>query len=502
MTNKTQVAPGARFRFNRNSPLGRFWRWWSGELLAVAPDWLKQSNASVGTALLIEVSARAIVMRRWLQGALVEQGRIDLQNGDHATHSIAFQALFGKLHQRGELIALWLPESQSLIKQLDLPLAAAENLRQVLGFEMDRHTPFKADQVYFDFRVVQRDAKSGRISIKLAVVPRQTIDSAVELLAKWGAPIQAAYIASAATPDADTINLIPSERRIAAPSRLRGLNLGLLLLILALGTAAISIPIMIKRQASIALIPLVERAKQVAGSTDSMKREYEKQAAEYNFMLDKKKTGLPVIVLLDEVSRLLPDDTWVQQFSLNGKEMQIQGETGSSSKLIALVESARVLHDANFRSPISKGNTPNSERFHLAAEVKPLPPEELAAGVARAPAPAPAVPAPVAPASPPQPGAAPAPAGTAAASGTAPAARPAPSSAAPANAQTAPGAGKPANPASGPPGANPAPNSPVPGSPVPASSAAASPGPATPVPPPAAPSSTAPVKPSAPGARP
>ncbi|RFC35411.1 MAG: general secretion pathway protein L [Candidatus Nitrotoga sp. LAW] len=373
MTNKTQAARQPRFTFDRNSPLGRFWRWWSGELIALVPQWLRQSSANAANELLIEVTPQAVILQRWLQGSLTEQGRVDRQSGDNDTQGIAFQVLFSKLHKRDERVALWLADTQCLSKQIELPLAAAKNLRQVLGFEMDRHTPFKAEQVYFDFRVLRVDNQKNRLVVKLVVVPRPAMDSSLDLLERWGTPANAAYVASIAVPDGDAINLMPAERNATQPSKLCGVNSGLLLLTLLLAMAAITIPIWQKRQAVIALLPIVDRAKQQARETDVLRREQERLAAEFNFMLDKKQAVPPLIILLDELSRLLPDDTWVQQFNLKGKELQIQGETGSSSKLIALIESARILHDANFRSPLTKGNMPNSERYHLAAEIKAVP---------------------------------------------------------------------------------------------------------------------------------
>ena len=374
MINKIQAARQPRFTFDRNSPLGRFWRWWSGELIALVPQWLRQSSANAANELLIEVTPQAVILQRWLQGSLTEQGRVDRQSGDNDTQGIAFQVLFSKLHKRDERVALWLADTQCLSKQIELPLAAAKNLRQVLGFEMDRHTPFKAEQVYFDFRVLRVDNQKNRLVVKLVVIPRSTMDNSLDLLERWGAPANAAYVASIAVPDGDAINLMPTERNAATqPSKLRGVNPGLLLLTLLLAMAAITIPIWQKRQAVIALLPIVDRAKQQARETDALRREQERLAAEFNFMLDKKQAVPPLVILLDELSRLLPDDTWVQQFNLKGKELQIQGETGSSSKLIALIESTRILHDANFRSPLTKGNMPNSERYHLAAEIKAVP---------------------------------------------------------------------------------------------------------------------------------
>jgi general secretion pathway protein L len=386
MANNILSARLPRLSFDRDSPLGRFWHWWSGELIALAPQWLRQSGAGAANSLMIEVTPQAIVLRRWLAEGLSEQGRIELQAGGHSTDSVAFQALFSKLHKRGEGVSLCLTEAQYLAKQIELPLAADENLRQVLGFEMDRLTPFKPEQVYFDFRVLHRDNQKNRLTVKLVAAPRHAVDGQLDLLARWGAPALAVYVSDTVALDGDAINLMASSGHSKTGSSVEGkVKLGLLLLTLMLGMAAIAIPLWQERQASMALIPVVEQAKQQAEAADALRREQEKLTAEYNFMLVKKQEIPPLVVLLDELSRLLPDDTWVQQFSLKGKELQIQGETASSARLIALAESSRILHNANFRSPLTKGSAPNSERYQLAAEVREQPVAAPAAQVTSMP---------------------------------------------------------------------------------------------------------------------
>lgn len=377
MKNKIQAALLPRFSFDRNSPLGKFWRWWSGELIALTPQWLRQLAGSDGNALLVEVCPQSIVIRRRLQGALTEQGRLNLKSSDQASNRIAFQTLFSSLHKDGERVALWLSCDQFLSKQIELPLAAAENLDQVFGFEMDRYTPFKGEQVYFDFRELRRD--NTRLGVKLVAAPRQAVDSSLQLLTDWGASVQAVYVADTAISDDDPFDLMPTQRRVAKSPRQRWVKLIVWPLTLILAVAAIGIPIWQKREAVILLMPIVERAKSQATATEVLRREQEKLTAEYNYVLDKKKESPPVVALLDELSRLLPDDTWVQQLTLKGKELQIQGETASSSKLIALIENSKFLHNANFRSPLTKGYKPNSERYHLAADVKTPPAMQLAA---------------------------------------------------------------------------------------------------------------------------
>lgn len=380
MRNKLSAARLPRLALDKNSAAGRFWRWWTNELAALLPSWLRQPGASDADALLIEMTPRSIVLQRWLQGSLAEQGRIDRQPGNPDADGAAFRSLFSKLRKRDEAVALWLSPAQCLAKQVELPLAAAKNLRQVLGFEMDRHTPFKAEQVYFDFRVLRVDNQNNRISLRLVAVPRAEMDGLLNLLASWGATATAAYAAGTAVPGGASMNLMPAGRNTPQPqTRSRSIHPGLLLLALLVGAAALAIPVWQKREAVLALLPVVDRAKQRAMEIDALRREQEKLAAEYNFMLLKKQFAPPLVVLLNELSRLLPDDTWVQQFSLKGSELQIQGETGSSSRLIALFENSRLLRDANFRSPLTKGDLPGSERYHLTAQIVTAPVPETAA---------------------------------------------------------------------------------------------------------------------------
>ena len=49
-----------------------------------------------------------------------------------------------------------LPAGSALQRRLLLPAAAADRLRDVIGFEIDRQTPFSADSVRFDTRVLER----------------------------------------------------------------------------------------------------------------------------------------------------------------------------------------------------------------------------------------------------------------------------------------------------------------------------------------------------------
>ena len=81
---------------------------------------------------------------------------------------------------------LLLSREQVLSKRVQLPLAAESNLRQALAFEMDRHTPFNAQAVYFDYQVLERDRERGQLHLDMVVAPRSLVDPLLEVLEPRG----------------------------------------------------------------------------------------------------------------------------------------------------------------------------------------------------------------------------------------------------------------------------------------------------------------------------
>ena len=65
----------------------------------------------------------------------------------------------------------------------------------------------------------------------------------------------------------------------------------------------------------------------------------------------------------EEISRLLPDNTWLQQLEIRStgksREIQITGETTSSSRLIEILERSKLLQNATPNCTVTSGPQPN-----------------------------------------------------------------------------------------------------------------------------------------------
>jgi len=85
--------------------------------------------------------------------------------------------------------------------------------------------------------------------------------------------------------------------------------------------------------------------------------------------------------VLDEITKLLPDDTWLTQMEVKtqarGKDTQrellMRGESGNAGRLITLFEESSVFTQAAPRSPTTKIQPGPGEIFDLAAQLRPLP---------------------------------------------------------------------------------------------------------------------------------
>jgi general secretion pathway protein L len=378
--------------------LQSFWRWWTGELAQAMPERLAAFGGVARVPhLAVEGDEVVMVEPQLTQGA---QARMSLA-GDATRAASAVAMLLARGGETRRRARLALAHREVLLRRTTMPAATEENLGQVIGFEMDRLTPFRAEDVYFDYKVLSRDTAAGTLSVLLAVSRRDLVDARLARLRELGVSVQGIAVHGDAT--AAGLDLLPHEQRGERENRSeRTLRFVLIALVAALLVAVLAYPVWRKREEVKAILPVAAQAEAQAKSADALRAELERQVTDYNFLLARKHGTPPPLAYLEDVSRLLPDSTWLAQFDLKNtgksREVLLSGETASASKLIEILEQSRLIANAAPRGSITKGSMPNTERFQIAAEAKgrpapePLPLAEMPASPA-APKPAPAAPA-------------------------------------------------------------------------------------------------------------
>ena len=74
-----------------------------------------------------------------------------------------------------------------------------------------------------------------------------------------------------------------------------------------------------------------------------------------------------MIVLWAELTRLIPDDTWLEQLSRRGDRLHVVGYSENASSLIELFESSDLVEDVRFDAPVTVDSDKARQRFTIAA---------------------------------------------------------------------------------------------------------------------------------------
>jgi general secretion pathway protein L len=354
-----------------SAPLWRgvaaFWSWWINELIGMLPPGVRHIVMPRAQRLFLELDGTDVVMSQGTAQDKEELKRYSLDQADAAPLRLSTE---DGMHQHARELVLCLPPDKVLTKSLTLPFAAEENLREVLSFEMNRQTPFTAEQVYYDFSVTARSPAERTLTVDLVLATRRMLDDLLARLDKRGLHPDLVTIDCGAGGGFAAVNLLPVENRQRKAVTPQLVNLALGALAVLLLVSAVSLPLLNKRHRIQALEPLLETASAKAEEAHRLRKEVDQLTANSRFLTDKKQSSLPVLEVMDELTRILPDDTWITRLDIKGSELQIQGQSSSAAALIPLIESSSILQNPRFRSPVTQVPRSDAERFHLSAETR------------------------------------------------------------------------------------------------------------------------------------
>ena len=392
MANRELTLPSVAPRMHelaRGLGLAGFWAWWTAQLDSLVPKAPRAALARRRMRTLIAFEGDyATVWRPVLENgrALMKAGTTIPLTGDAAAIQAAGRAAVASLAPRVyggssamQRVVVAVPAREVLRKSIELPAAVEEDLRQALTYDLDRHTPFKADELYFDAVVARRDAARGIVHVDLAAVRRAAVDPALKLVAAWGADVTAVVPASTDMAAPSRVNLLPHAMRPSRSLWRRWQFWVPLALVALLILAAILIPLWQKRDYAIQLNSLADQARAQAAISETLRLELDGKVADFNTALERKYAYPGALQTLDYVSKLLPDDTWLTQFELKGvtkgKELQrevlVRGETLNAGRLVQLFEDSQHFAQAAPRAPTTKIQPGPGEIFDLGAQLKP-----------------------------------------------------------------------------------------------------------------------------------
>jgi general secretion pathway protein L len=341
-----------------------FFTWWFGQLAELLPRELRKSVLDAGDALVITPIGSLN------QG--IEAVTADLRkNGKESTlghFAVGAVGLAELPRATGRATVLRLSEADVLAKNLSLPLAAERELDQVLAFEMDRETPFKPEELYWNYRITASDRQAGRLSVRLLVVPKASLDLLLTDLAAVG--IQPRRVEIADGPDrgfyvplnGDGSHSHPASNRLLWPAAVS---------CAVLAIAAVVTPF-VRQEITIASLEReINVSRAAAAEAEGLRQEIDRLSGSAGFIeSERDKAGRPLIVLA-AATRILPDDTYLTEMELRQRKLTLSGRSAGAARLIGALAADGEFRNPGFSAPVTRLEALRAELFTINAEVGP-----------------------------------------------------------------------------------------------------------------------------------
>jgi general secretion pathway protein L len=346
-------------------------RWWLDELAALIPEDIRRRVASLRSRLLLVLDEAGAYLAYETGDQREPLGRIDLASGQAgAVRRILATALQGRQHV-GTDVVICLPAQRALRTTVSLPLAAERNLDAVVGFEFERLVPFKREAVYYAHRILSRNKAARTLQVELTVVPRSDAEVILQLTKRAGLHAIGFEVGSARPASEASKILLDGSDRPAAHPHARLAIAGLASLVVLLAIAGVIIPFVRANGALETLTTRIAEARREAETSLSLQKQIDAEIQDQQFLINRKRQTPTLTELLDTVTRLTPDDTWLTELQLATGEIHLIGASASATALLGLVDQSPSFRNAAFRSSITQDSKINRERFDIAAKIAP-----------------------------------------------------------------------------------------------------------------------------------
>jgi general secretion pathway protein L len=295
-----------------------------------------------------------------------EVGRIRIVDGKVV--GVAPAGLADKLREsRAQLV---LQPARFIFRPLELPRRAGEFLDGIVRSQVDRLTPWSAGEAVFGWSA-PADAGNDRIVVTVAATARTLVTPLVEAMVGLGA--DSILVCTLAQPPAAPGTAIKVyEHAVRGGLEVRRVRRALIAVLVGAGLiagAAVTADVVIGNDLDARRIDVASRivSRRVALSAGDPAKDSALTA------LERRKHETPSsVIVLEALSQILPDHTYVTELRITEDKMQVTGVTRDAPSLIRLIEQSANFTRATFFAPTTRSPSEPGEHFHIEARIEPV----------------------------------------------------------------------------------------------------------------------------------
>jgi general secretion pathway protein L len=356
--------------------IGAIWRRWIETLATLYLAW--HDGRRELRSLIVTRESQHFVVRRAEPGrdAMLRDTRAE------ATHAIvpfgtAVSADIARWAHDGFVIFEF-PAGNVVMREVTVPARARKFLSGIIRNQIERLSPWPANGVLYGFSVDGDTADAAAVEVRIFMVARTDVDAARQELAELGFPIDRIVVrgadAEGAKEIAESVTLWSrladtSPDRLGSAARAIGIGIAasvLVSLVIAVW-ALVSTALIRDDSIDVAARSKVLQQQIQTGRTASSLASI--PPGERAWLL--KETSISSVILIEALSRALPETAYVNEIRLEKESLRIIGLADDAPALLAPLERSEHMTDVHFFAPSVRGPDGKLFRFSIEARVEP-----------------------------------------------------------------------------------------------------------------------------------
>jgi general secretion pathway protein L len=350
-----------------------FFTWWAGELAQLLPA--RGRALPRGDFIVALYDGATIQLAASGRRGIEELGVVDCPTAERGLDRNA-ALLAEQVRHSGLPLVLRLAPELGLEAFDRLPRAARKELRQIVANRIDGLTPWAADAVLFD-TISVTPAADGMLDVVLAVAPRRSVQRATETLELLGLVPDVIDLGDGDAMGPPTHDLGRAGHRRHLP-RFVPIAGGLFVFaalaagIFAYFDAQSRAAALDQRRAYAAML------EQRLEDLPSLRARIADLESEGRAVLERHLARPSALMTIETLSRLLPDNVWLESLTLAEGRLQLAGYGSDAARLPSLLEGHPSFHSAALTASSERLAMPRGpdeivevDRFSLQVDVRP-----------------------------------------------------------------------------------------------------------------------------------
>jgi len=275
---------------------------------------------------------------------------------------------------RTGFVVMELPGEDVVVRRIAIPVQAREFAGGIVSNQIERLSPWRADQAVYGFAADADAEDPATLAVRVLIAPRAVIDAARERLAAIGLSVDRIVVPSRG---ADGVKAVALWSRLVDVS---SENQNRMRRQVGIGIAAVvAASLCLSVWATISAQFIRGESDDVAARIETLRRQMQgpvtlKSAASLppnERAWFEKEMSPSAAIVLEALSRALPDTAYLTELDLHGTTLRIAGLTSDAPSLIAPLQHSGSFTDVRFFAPTTHGSDNAQFTFHIESVVEP-----------------------------------------------------------------------------------------------------------------------------------